>query len=146
MTELLWKLRVAVLWIFMAGALIMSLVVFLYEPETIKGIVRGELGGVDPASAQAQMYMALQPLGPLAMAFTTLALRDQRINRSVNGALALLAAVTSGFHVLQDLGDPSTFLIAVVFLVSLLLLWHVWKWPQQGRAPSAAHEHGALTR
>ena len=99
--------------------------VFIYEPETVRGIIRGEVAGVDSGSPQAQMYMALQPLVPRGMAFTTLALNDRRTNRRVNGVLGLLGAVQSFFISVQNLRDPSVFAIAVISLVSLLLLWHV---------------------
>ncbi len=144
--ELLWKLRVAVLWIFLGMAAMTSLVVFIYEPETVRGIIRGEVAGVDSGSPQAQMYMALQPLVPLGMAFTTLALNDRRTNRRVNGVLGVLGAVQSFFILVQNFRDPSVFAIAVIFLVSLLLLWHVWKWPMPDRAASTTPEEPAVRR
>jgi O-antigen/teichoic acid export membrane protein len=146
MTELVWKVRVAVLWIFLSVAVMTSLLVFIYEPGTVRGIIRGEVEGVDLASAQALMYIALQPLMPMAMAFTTLALNDRRTNRSVNGVLGLITAVQSFFVLLQDFSDPSAFAIAVIFLVSLLLLWHVWKWPVPDKAASTTHEDSAVGR
>lgn len=137
MTESMWKMRVAVLWIFLGVATLTSLVVYVYEPETVRGIIRGDISGVDPGSAQAQMYMALQPVVCLAVAFTTLTVGNPVTNRKLNGALGLLAAIHSSFLLLRDPGAPSTLVVAVILLVSLLVLWHVWKWPVPDRAASS---------
>ena len=145
MTELVWKLRVAVLWIFLGVATATNLVLFIYQPGTVRGIVRGEVADVDPGAAQAQIHTALSVLVPLAMAFATFVLSD-RANRWASGALGLLWAFTLFFLVLQNFGDPSAFILAVMLLVSLLVLWHVRKWPMPDRAASVTHEGAAVRR
>jgi hypothetical protein len=140
MTELAWKLRVAVLWVFLSVTVLTSLVAYVYEPETVRGIMRGEVAGVDPGSTEAQMTIALQPLGAMAVAFTTLTLSNPRTNRMVNGVLASLAALQAFLATVRSFEEPSAFLTGVMVLVSLLVLWHVWKWPVPSRAASAAHE------
>lgn len=142
MTELVWRLRVAVLWIFLGVAEATGIVLLIYQSGTVQDIIRGEVAGVDPGTAQAQIYTSLSVLVPLAMAFATLVL-SSRANRWASGALGLVYAFTLFFAVLEDFGDPSTFLLVVMFLASLLVLWHVRKWPMPDVAASATHEGAA---
>lgn len=142
MTNLAWKLRVAVLWLFLAVGETVALVMYLYRAETVKGILRSDVAGVDPATAQAQVYTALGVLVPLAMAFATLVLVD-RVNRWANGAVGLLTAVTLLSLVLQNLNDPLVLVLAVMLVVAAFVVWHVWQWPQQDTptSPADASEH-----
>lgn len=144
-TELVWKLRVALLWIFLGVAEATGLVLFVYESGTVRDLIKGEVEGVDPGTAQAQIYMSLAVLVPLAMAFTTLVL-GYRANRWANGALGLLWAFTLFFLVLQNLGDPPAFILTIMFLVSLLVLWHVRRWPMPAEAASVTREDSAVVR
>lgn len=145
MNELVWKLRVAVLWIFLGVAEATGLVLLIYQSGTVRDLIRGDVAGTDPGTAQAQVYTALSVLVPLAMAFATLVLGD-RANRWASGVLGLLWAFTLFFFVLQSFGDPSVFILAVMFLASLLVLWHVRKWPMPDRAASGTHEDSAVRR
>lgn len=148
MVELVWKLRVAVLWIFFAVTEATGLVLLIYQPGVIRDIVRGEVAGVpgtsgDPGTTQAQIYTALSVVVPLAMAFATFLLSD-RANRWASGVLGSMLAFTSFFILVQSFGDPSVFILAVLFVVSLLVLWHVRKWPKTSRVTSDTPEGHAV--
>lgn len=141
-----WKLRVTVLWIFLGVAATTGLVMVLYEPGSVREMLRGEIQGSDLGSEELHLQLALQSLVPLAMAFTTIALTDHQLNRRVNGALGLITAANALVSLVRQYGDPSAFIVAVILLVSLLLLWHVWKWPTPGRAASDVHEDPSIGR
>jgi hypothetical protein len=123
-------MRTAVLWIFLAVADTVALTIYVYRAGTVRGILGSDIEGIDPGSTQAQLYMASGVLVPLGMAFATFVL-SSRTNRWANGALALLLAVTLFFMVISDLGDPLTPVLAVMLLVSLSILWHAWRWPDE---------------
>jgi hypothetical protein len=89
---LTWKLRITVLWIFLAVCQLAGLALLLFEPGVIRGLMAGELWGANTDSARAQIYTALYALGPMAMAYLTLVLTDEA-NRRTN---AVLGAVTGG--------------------------------------------------
>ena len=149
MTELMWKLRVAVLWIFLGVVGAFGAALLLYEPGTVRDMMRGEIQGA--ALGTAQVQLATQVLVPLGMAFITVAVSDYRANRTVNGVLGVLYAA-SALIALVLFSDPLAFGGVLAFigvtlsLVSLLLLWHVWKWPVPGRVASSAHEGPAIRR
>ena len=82
-------------------------------------ILTGDVEGVDPGTAQAQIYTALGVLVPLAMAFAVLVLGN-RVNRWANGVLGVLSAFTLLNLVLQNLSDPLVVLLAAMFLAALL--------------------------
>lgn len=136
MDGLNWRLRILVLWIFLGVADTVGLVLYLYRAETVRDVLSGEVEGVDIGSAQAQVYTAAGALVPLAMAFATLVLAD-RVARWANGVLGLLWAVTLTFLVLADLRDPLAGVLAAMWVASVGVLWHVWRWP----APDEAGSH-----
>lgn len=141
MTELTWRVRLAVLWIFLAVAAATGLALLLYEPETARHILRAdELYGVDMRDPSTQVATASQVIVPLGMAFTTLAVRDRGFNRRLNGVVGAVYAAMALVTLVAQLAEPFAFMVAVMFLVALILLWHVWKWPVPSRAVTAADE------
>lgn len=143
MVELVWKVRVALLWVFLGVAQLMGMALFIYRPGSLRQIARGDaapVAGGDPGTDWGLIQGALAVLLPLAMAFLTLVL-GERVNRWANGALGLLWAVTAFFLMLQQLGDVADFVVsALFFVVTVVVLWHVWAWPTHRRSPSVTHQ------
>lgn len=128
-----WKLRIAVLWIFLAVCQLAGLALLLFEPGVIRGLMAGELWGANTHSARAQIYTALYALGPMAMAYLTLVLNDVASRR----ANAMLGAATAASGIFGLIGQPggtsagAEFVVIVAVLVALLIVWHAWKWPRE---------------
>jgi hypothetical protein len=129
---LTWKLRISVLWIFLAVCQLAGFAVLMFAPEVIRGLTAGELWGVNTHSAGVQINAALFFLVPMVMAYLTLALNDAA-SRWANAVLCAVAAV---FGISTLIGHPAgtstgvTFVAIVISLVALLIVWHVWKWPR----------------
>jgi CBS-domain-containing membrane protein len=129
---LTWKLRITVLWIFLAICQTAGMALLLFEPGVIRGLMDGQLYGANTHSAAVQINTALFWLGPMAMAFLTLALKDAA-SRWTNAVVGTVTAV-SAISIL--LGQPSwtsagvNFVMTVATLVTLLIVWHAWKWPR----------------
>jgi hypothetical protein len=129
---LAWKLRISVLWIFLAVCQSAGLALLMFEPGVIRGLMAGELWGADTHSAGVQVYTALYWLGPMAMAYLTLVLKDAT-NRQANAVLGTAAAVSgvSGLIGQPDGVSAGVDLVTVAgILVALLIVWHAWKWPR----------------
>lgn len=126
-----WKLRIAVLWIFVATCQTAGMFLLLFEPGVIRDLMAGEVMGVDVRSGGVQVTTALYWIGPLAMAYLSLVLRDTA-NRVANGALGAMTA-SSGISALvaQDgkASGGTVFVLVVGSLVALAIIWHAWKWP-----------------
>jgi hypothetical protein len=60
---LTWKLRISVLWIFLAVCQLAGFAVLMFAPGVIRGLTAGELWGVNTHSAGVQIIAALGVLG-----------------------------------------------------------------------------------
>ena len=129
---LTWKLRITVLWIFLAICQTAVMALLMFEPGVIRGLIAGELWGANTHSAGVQIEFALDMFIPMALAYLTLVLKDTA-NRRTNTVLGALY-VASGISAL--IGHPAwtsagvNFVLIVVILVALLIVWHAWKWPR----------------
>lgn len=133
---LTWKLRITVLWIFLAVCQSAAMALFLFEPGRIRGLMAGELWGANTHSAGVQINIALYWLVPMAMAYLTLVLKDAA-NRRTNAVLgAVTAAPAISFLIGQPAGTSAgvNFVAIVGILVALLIVWHAWKWPRPAEA------------
>ncbi len=129
---LTWKLRIMVLWIFIAVCQSAVMALLLFQPGVISGLMAGQLWGANTHSAGVQISFALDLFIPMAMAYLTLVLKDA-VNRRTNTVLGVLY-VAAGISAL--IGQPSEmsaamdFVATVTILVALLIVWHARKWPR----------------
>jgi hypothetical protein len=129
---LTWKLRISVLWIFLAVCQSAGLALLMFEPGVIRGLMAGELWGANTHSAGVQINIALFFLVPVAMAYLTLVLNDAA-SRWTNGVLGALAVVSQISLLIGQPGGMSAgvnFVVIIGSLVALLIVWHAWKWPR----------------
>jgi hypothetical protein len=133
---LTWKLRISVLWIFLAVCQAAAFAMVMLEPGVIRGLMAGHLWGVNTHSAGVQINTALFFLAPMAMAYLTLVL-NAAVSRWVSGVLGALAVVT-GISILlgQAAGMSAAMNVVVIVgsLVALLIVWHAWKGPRGAEA------------
>ena len=134
---LTWKLRITVLWIFVAVCETAGMALLLFEPGVIRDMMAGQLYGADIHSAGVQINTALYWLAPMALAYLTLVLKDTA-NRRTNAVAGAVTAVT-GISLLIGQPDGTSagenFVLIVVSLVALLIVWHAWKWPRGAEVP-----------
>ena len=129
---LTWKLRITVLWIFLAVCQTATMALLMFEPGVIRDMMAGKMLGADIHSAGAQINTALYFFIPMALAYLTLVLKDTA-NRRMNAVVGAVTAV-SGISLL--IGQPAwmsagvNFVVIVGSLVALLIVWHAWKWPR----------------
>lgn len=127
-----WKLRITILWIFVAVCQSAGMFLLMFEPGVIRDMMAGKVLGADIHSAGVQISTALFWLAPMALAYLTLVLKDIA-NRRTNAVAGAVTAV-SGISAL--IGQPAgtsagvNFVLIVVSLVALLIVWHAWKWPR----------------
>lgn len=130
---LAWKLRIAVLWIFVSVVNASIMILLMFEAGAIRDLMAGEWLGVNAHGAGVQISMAFNLLAPMAMAFLTLVLKDaaSRRTNAVVGALTAVIAVLGLFGLVGGtFGAGVTFSYLVGSLVVLLIVWHAWRWPR----------------
>lgn len=130
MEGLLWRVRVAVLWVAMAVCMSAHVIAVIVTPGNT--LMQGEMEG-GPITTELLLFASLFWLVPLAMAVLALALKDAAA-RWANAVVALVAAVLWGSELPAAVIDGAAFsaemLMAIVAaLLGLLIAWHAWRWP-----------------
>ena len=127
MERLTWKIRISVLWLFMAVAMSAHSIVFFMEPGATEEIQEMQIG------AGMLFFSALFWLVPLIMAFLSVTLKDSA-NRWANVILGIVFTLLNIFHLVEHLAQPSVHQILIIgstVVVTALIAWYAWKWPIQ---------------
>ncbi len=127
MEILRWKIRIAVLWVFMAVAMSAHSIVYLLEPGAIAEIEAMQLG------AGMLLFMAIFWWVPLVMAVLSLTLKDSA-NRWANFVLGVVFTILNIVHLTEHLAQPSAheiLFIGSTVVVTGLLAWFAWRRPKQ---------------
>jgi len=122
-----WKIRISVLWIFMAVAMSAHSVLAFMEPGAMEQI--GEM----QISAGVFLFMALFWWVPLVMAVLSVTLKDLA-NRWTNIILGIVFTALNIFHLIEHLAQPSAHQILIIgstVVVTALIFWYALKWPKQ---------------
>ena len=129
MENLTLKIRISVLWLFMAVAMSAHSALALFDPDVIEEITSGKM----EISAGMFVFMALFWLVPLAMAFLSVTLKDSA-NRWTNIILGIVFTALNIFHLTEHLAEPSAHQLLIIgstVVVTALIVWYAWKWPKQ---------------
>lgn len=134
MEILLLKIRIAVLWIFLAVAMSASMILWFMAPGAIDEIMSGMAEGMQ-ISTGLLLFFLLFWLIPLAMAFLSITLKDLA-NRKANIILGIIFTVFYIGHLFMHLiKGPLTILIVLMCVLMILLpaliFWYAWKWPKK---------------
>jgi hypothetical protein len=126
-----WKIKLAVFWLFIAGAMSANTILYLIVPGVIDEIRAGEIVGMQ-AGSELILGMAIAYYWiPLIMAILSLTLKD-KANRWINIILGMFYAVFILFELTMNVTTvayPYAILMDVsVFAVAALIVWHAWKW------------------
>jgi len=127
MQILQWKIRISVLWIFMAVAMSAHGVLAFMEPGAMEQIGEMQMG------AGMLLFMALFWWVPLVMAVLSVTLKDLA-NRWTNMILGIVFTALNIFHLIEHLANPSAHQILIIgstVVVTALIFWHALKWPKQ---------------
>ena len=132
MESLILKIRISVLWLFMAIAMSAHGVLSFMEPNLVHQLISGEMM-IDPIMF---FFMSLFWWVPLVMAFLSVTLKDL-VNRRLNLVMGAAFTILNIFHLIEHLIQPSAHQLLIIgstVVVTALIFWYAWKWPKQGTA------------
>ena len=134
---LTWKLRIAVLWIFLAVCQSAVMALLLFQPGVIRGLMAGQLWGTNTHSAGIQISLALDLFIPMALAYLTLVLKDvaNRRTNTVLGVLYVVAWISALIGQPREMSGAMDLIAIVGSLVALLIVWHARKLPREAEVP-----------
>ena len=127
MERLTWKIRISVLWLFMAVAMSAHSVLSFMERDVVEQMWEKQMGG------GMLVFMALFWLVPLIMAALSLTLKDSA-NRWANIVLGIVFTLLNIGHLVEHLTPPvvhQILILASTVVVTALIAWYAWKWPKQ---------------
>jgi len=128
MESLRLRIKISVLWIFMAVAMSAHSVLAFMEPGAMEELAAMQMG------AGMFLFMALFWLIPLIMAVLSLSLKDSA-NRLANVVLGIVITLANIFHLAEHLAQAQASLHQILIIgstvvVTALIAWYAWKWPE----------------
>ena len=129
MENLLLKIRLSILWIFIAVAGYRCTA--FWDSGVIDQIIAGEW--VEMSSEGMLLFMAFFWLIPFLMAFLTVTFKQEKINRWTNTILGVVFVGLNLFHLAEHAMIPTAHQLIIVgatVVASLLIVWYAWKWPK----------------
>ena len=130
-------IRISVLWIFAAVAMVVHYAMLLFEPDVLKEMLSEEM---TPATKRANARLAIMEvfadwLIPLTMAFLSVTL-EGLANRYLNMVLGGLYILLSIFHIakcpiIHVSNKPSVHQLLICIstvVVTALIFWYAWNW------------------
>jgi len=127
METLTLKIRISVLWIFMAVAMSAHSVLSFMEREVVEQMWEMEMG------PGMMLFMAIFCWVPLVMAVLSVTLKDLA-NRWANRILGIVFTILSIFHLTEHVAHPSAHQLLIVgstVVVAGLIVWYAFRWPKQ---------------
>ena len=132
------KVKIAILWLFMAVVYSAHMALSIFEPGVIELITNGEI----QLSEGEFIFSALFAwLAPLTMAFLSVTLKDLA-NRRANIVMGITLTAVNIFHLLFEqfnkpsfhMAQPSVHQLLLnisTVVVTALIVWYAWRWPKQ---------------
>ena len=127
MEILRWKIRIALLWLFMAVAMSAHSVLSFMDPGAMEKLAAMEMG------PGMMLFMAIFWWVPLVMAVLSISLKDSA-NRWTNMVLGIVFTLLNLGHFIEHVAEPSAEQILIVgstVVVTAFIAWYAWKWPKQ---------------
>lgn len=124
MTNLLFRMRVAVLWLAVAAAAAYSLVIYLVGPGALEEMLGGYMEGDVLDTFGIQAFMTGSVLIPLGMAAVTLFVPervDNYLNLVVGGLCGLFGVLAVTLHLMDGGLNGHVVLVAVVGILAFLI-------------------------
>ncbi len=123
------KIKLSGLWVSMMLLYIYADILSLFKPGQVQEMLEGRMGPF-PATQGSLLTASILMIIPAMMVFLSLTL-NARANRNVNilfGALYMLVNISN------LIGETWVYYLVfgiVEIVVTLLIMWHAWKWPKQ---------------
>jgi len=128
-----WKIKISVLWLFDAVALLAYMTLGSLEPDVLQQFLdTGEIGGIK-IGPEVLLLLAILFLVPLIMAFLSLTLKNST-NRWANIIVGIVVAGLTLTDLIEALAQLSAWatLVTLSKVVALaLIVWYAWKSKQK---------------
>ena len=122
------KLRLSILWIFIAVAGYRC--TGFWDEGILEDILAGEWA--EQTTEGMLLFMAFFWLIPFLMAFLTVTLKQENINKWANAIVGIVFVGLNLFHFAEHAMIPTAHQLIIVgatVIAALLIVWYAYKWP-----------------
>ena len=126
------KIKISVLWLFYAVALIAYVTLEGFEPGALEQVMAGEIDGMK-ITPELMLLFAILFLAPLVMAVLSLTLKD-KANRWTNIIVGTVFVIIQLAALSETVTQPSAWMILMEIsklIAPALIVWYAYKWPKQ---------------
>ena len=131
MENLALKIRLAVLWLFVAVTMSANTILYFIVPGVIDEIRTGEVVGLQAEPGLLLIMAIMYYWVPLVMAVLSLTSKD-KVNRSASIILGIFYAAFILFELIMNITTvayPYVILMDIsAIVVAALIAWYAWKW------------------
>ena len=123
------KVKLAALWTAMMLLYIYADILSLFRPGQVENMMKGLMGPF-PVTQASLLTASTLMIIPAVMVFLSLTLKPG-VDRWANITLGLLYTAV---NISNLLGEPWAYYIffgVLEIVITLLIVWHAWKWPTQ---------------
>ena len=127
------KIKLSALWTSVVFCYLYGDYFELYTPEKIDGLLTGNNVLDEPGKLLAAAMVLAVPSVMVALSI----LLDARINRILNfifGSIFTLMMILIGVNSMTPWYSFYVFLAFLESLLTLMIVWHAWKWPKQSHS------------
>ena len=130
MENLVWKIRISVLWLFLAIVYSAYCILDTARPGVAEGMKLGGMYEGIVVSEELLLFFTILWLIPLTMAFLSLILKDI-VNRWANIILSIFWALIWIMDMIEGGLLFAQYLIIIsMIVVAIIIIWHAWKFPK----------------
>ncbi|HEV2765711.1 MAG TPA: DUF6326 family protein [Pyrinomonadaceae bacterium] len=123
------KLKLSALWASVMFCYVYGDYFWLYAPGKLQDILKGNMAPLGPVTQGVLLFTSVSMAIPAVMVFLSLAL-EAKLNRWLN---IILGALYTAFVLVTMPGAWAFYLFlgGVDVLLTSLIVWHAWRWPEQ---------------
>jgi hypothetical protein len=123
------KIKLSGLWVSLMLLYIYADILSLFRPGQVQEMLEGRMGPF-PATQGSLLTASILMIIPALMVFLSLAL-NSKADRNVN---ILFGALYTLVNISNLIGETWVYYLvfgAVEIVITLLIIWHAWKWPNK---------------
>ena len=130
MENFVWKIRISVLWFFLAIGYSAYVALDTARPSVAEGMKLGGMYEGIVVTEELLLFFTILWLIPLTMAFISLILKDI-VNRWANIILSIFWALIWIIDIIEGGLLLAQYLIIIsMIVVAVIIIWHGWKLPE----------------
>ena len=138
------KIRLSALWIVMMLLYIYADILSLFRPGQIEEMIAGRMGPI-PVTQGSLFVASILMIIPAVIVFLSLTLKP-KANRWINITFGVLYTLVNISNLIGETWAYYIFFGIVEIALTLIIVWHAWKWSRNTVSSKMAFNQGKLEK